>query len=143
MMSRGPLTPEQQKMDSIFENYFEVSDLLSADVSALLDSRNDDDPVWRRAFIRAIVPLIEGFAYSFLSICYANPDLTSDERQKVDPDRRAVTSVRIKAALKSIFGQIDISPAPDFSGQDWANARSLFKARDALMHPKTPRVRTY
>ena len=48
----------QQEMDAIFDLYFSISESLRADVSYILNMRADDEPVWRRTFIRTIVPLI-------------------------------------------------------------------------------------
>ena len=143
MENHQDLSPEQQKMDAIFDAFFAVSDILREDVSSLLDSKFDENPIWRRAFIRAVAPLIEGLAYSYLSICHINPDLTPEDREKVDPDQKSKTSVRIKTALESIYRQLNISPPPDFSRQDWTDAQRMFSARDSLMHPKTIDCLTY
>lgn len=131
------LTLEQERMDKIFDIYFDVSDILRSDVASLLDTRDDDSPSWRRGFIRAVVPLIEGLTYSYLSICHAAPELSAKERTKVDPNQRNSTAKRIKMALSAIYRQLHITPAPDFSGETWKDAQTLFSARDNLMHPKT------
>ena len=128
----------QKRMEDIFDAYFAMSDSLRDDVSYLLDRRQDCNPVWRRAFIRAVVPLIEGLTYSYLCICHADPNLSADERVELDPNRKQATSDRIKLCLNSIFSVLDIAPAPDFSGKGWCNARRLIGARDMLMHPKGP-----
>ncbi len=143
MPSQCELTAEQLRMDEIVDNYLAVSELLRNDVSALLEQRNDDDPVWRRAFIRSVVPLIEGFAYSFLSICHANPELGAERREELDPDRKGATPARVKLALEAAYRQFGISPAPDFSNHGWQCARKLFAARDGLMHPKAPKSLVY
>ena len=132
------LPPEQLRMNEIVDNYLSVSELLRDDVSALLDRRDDGDPIWRRAFVRSVVPLIEGFAYSFLSISHANPELSVERRKDLNPDSKGSTPARIKLALEAAYGQLGISPPPDFSNHGWQCARQLFAARDALMHPKTP-----
>ena len=124
-------------MDAIFDAFFSVSNILREDVSSLLNSRDDKNPVWRRAFIRAAAPLIEGLSYSYLSICHANPDLTPEDRDKVNPKKRLTTSKRIETALESIYRQLNIFPEPDFCRQDWKDAQRMFSARNSLMHPKT------
>ena len=143
MQNHQALPTAQQKIDAILDAYFAVSDILREDVSSLLDSKIDENPIWRRAFIRAVAPLIEGLTNSYLSICHINPDLTPEDREKVDPDKKLKTSARIKTALESIYRQLNISPAPDFSRQGWKDAQRMFSARDSLMHPKTIECLTY
>ena len=138
MKNNVELSTAQQEMDANFDLYFSISDSLRADVSYILDMRADDEPVWRRTFIRTIVPLIDGLTYCYLRICYADPALDPSDRGKLDPDGRQSADDRVKIALKSIYCKLNISPQPDFSGTGWTNTKQLLDARHALMHPKSP-----
>ena len=138
MKNNEELSAAQQAMDANFDLYFSISESLRADVSYILNMRADDEPVWRRTFIRTIVPLIDGLAYCYLRICFADPELDPCDRGKLDPDGRQSADDRVKIALKSIYCKLNISPQPDFSGTGWTNTKQLLDARHALMHPKSP-----
>ncbi len=138
MINGSELSAAQREMDAIFDSFFEISDSLRDDVSFILDMPAQDTAVWRRAFIRTVVPLIEGLAYCYLRISHADRELSPEGKEKLNPDRKQSTPDRVKSALLSIFTKLHVSPKPDFSGIGWANAKRLMRSRDALMHPKTP-----
>ena len=132
----------QEKMNAVFDNYLKLSDMLTADGMALLELDDNNDS-WRRNFIRACSALLEGYSHCFREILNIGIemeplDLTNKERKVILSESSIDTADRIKYTLRSAYKVLNLSPAPDFSSQDWANAKYGLDKRHSLMHPKIP-----
>jgi hypothetical protein len=128
-------------MDTAFDRYFEMSNILQDDIGALLDA-NDDSQSSRRNFIRAAAALTEGYAHCFREMCEvgvatgAGP-LTSKELQVIQSERLFDSAERIKLTLRAAYKSFQLPSVPEFRGKGWQRAQSLLEKRDRLMHPKS------
>ena len=71
VLRQADVSPEallQQRMDTAFGNYLQLSRTLEADMTALLYVECEDQH-WRRNFIRSAVALIEGHAHCLREMC--------------------------------------------------------------------------
>lgn len=132
----------QQKMDAAFENYFELSKILQADMNALLDCE-DDTQHWRRNFIRASVSLIEGYAHCLRDMCAVSfecisPKITKKEAEVLKSEKGFDANDRIKLTLRAAYKLFELAPAPNFGGNEWSRTKKVLNKRHLLMHPKTP-----
>jgi hypothetical protein len=134
-------TPQQQ-MDTVFDNYFELSKILQSDMNALLDGENDTQH-WRRNFIRASASLIEGYAHCLREICAVSfecvaPELAKKETEVLKSEQGFDANERIKLTLRAAYKLFELAPAPNFGGNEWLRAQKVLSKRHLLMHPKTP-----
>lgn len=133
----------QTKLGCAFDNYFSLSDILKADIRALLDEERNDQ-YWRRNFIRSSGPFFEGYAHCLRDMCTIRlecspaPKLTKRESDVLQSERRCSAPDRIKHALKLAYRIFELAPAPNFSCKKWQSAKKVFTKRDGLMHPKSP-----
>lgn len=135
-------TSPQQRMDAAFDNYFELSKILQADIDALLDGENDTQH-WRRNFVRASVPIIEGYAHCLRDMCAVSfecvaPEITKEEVEVLRSEKNFDTNDRIKLTLRAAYKLFELAPAPNFGGNEWRSAQRVLGKRHLLMHPKTP-----
>ena len=131
----------QKRMDAAFDNYFELSKVLQADMSSLLDGENDTQH-WRRNFIRASAALIEGYAHCLRDMCAVSfecvaPEITNKEAEVLRSEHNFDANDRIKFTLRATYKLFELSPAPDFGGNEWPRAQRVLGKRHLLMHPKT------
>ena len=103
----------QQKMNAAFDNYFALSSMLQKDVSALLDGRNDTTQ-WKRNFIRASLPLIEGYAHCLREMCAVSfdciaPPINAKEKDVLLNEKKFGTSERLKLTIKTSYKLFDLS----------------------------------
>ena len=129
-------------MDAAFDNYFELSKILQADMNALLDGENDT-PHWRRNFIRASASLIEGYAHCLRDMCAVSfecvaPEITKKESEVIRSEQGFDANDRIKFTLRAAYKLFELAPAPNFGGKEWPRAQRVLGKRHLLMHPKTP-----
>ncbi len=87
---KQPRTP-QEHMDAAFDNYFDLSAILTADLKSLLDIEVDEQH-WRRNFVRSSAALFEGYAHCLRQMCAisfecAAPKLTHKEIDLLHSDR--------------------------------------------------------
>lgn len=132
----------QERMDAAFENYFELSNILQADMNALLDSENDTQH-WRRNFIRGSASLIEGYAHCLREMCAISPEfeapqISKEELEVVSSERGVNANDRFKFTLRAAYKLFELDPKPDFGGNEWRIAQQVLEKRHLLMHPKTP-----
>ena len=135
------LTP-QERMDAAFDNYFELSNILQADMKVLLDGENDTQH-WRRNFIRASASLIEGYAHCLREMCVVSfecvaPEISKKESEVLQSERGFDADKRIKLTLRVAYKLFQLEPAPNFGGNEWPKAQRILSKRHRLMHPKTP-----
>ena len=131
----------QKRMDAAFDNYFELSKILQADMNALLDGENDSEH-WRRNFIRASAPLIEGYAHCLREMCAVSferiaPEITKKEAEVLKSEKGFDANDRIKLTLRAAYKLFELAPAPNFGGNEWPRAQRVLNKRHLLMHPKT------
>jgi hypothetical protein len=132
----------QQKMDEAFDNYFELSKILQADLNDLLDGESDSQ-TWRRNFIRSSAALIEGYAHclrevSSVSFECVSPELSKKEIGVLNSESGFDANDRIKLTLRAAYKLFELSPAPNFGGNEWPRAQKVLLKRHLLMHPKVP-----
>lgn len=137
-----PEVSPQERMDAAFKNYFDLSNVLHADIKALLDGECNTQ-IWRRNFIRASTALIEGDAHCLREMCAVSfectsPKITSKEVEVLHSEEGFSADERLKLTLRAAYKLFDLAPAPDFGGNEWPRARKVFIKRNLLMHPKTP-----
>jgi hypothetical protein len=135
------LTP-QEKMDAAFDNYFQLSNILQADMNVLLDGENDLQH-WRRNFIRASASLIEGYAHCLREMCAISfecvaPEIGKKESEVLRSERSFDANERIKLTLRVAYKLFELEPSPHFGGDEWPRAQRVLTKRHLLMHPKTP-----
>lgn len=128
-------------MDAAFDNYFELSKILQADMNALLDGENDTQH-WRRNFVRASAALIEGYAHSLREMCAIGfecvaPEITKNEAEVLRSEKGFDANDRIKLTLRAAYKLFELAPAPNFGGKEWLRAQGVLGKRHLLMHPKT------
>lgn len=132
----------QQRMDAAFDNYFELSKILQADMNALLDGENDTQH-WRRNFVRASAALIEGYAHCLRDMCAVSsecvaPEITGKEADVLRSEKGFDANDRVKFTLRAAYKLFELVPAPNFGGNEWLRAQRVLSKRHHLMHPKTP-----
>ena len=135
------ITP-QQKMDAAFDNYFALSNVLQADMNALLDGENATQH-WRRNFIRATASLIEGYAHCLREMCAVSfecvaTEISKKESEVLQSEWNFDANERIKLTLRVAYKLFQLEPAPNFGGNEWPRAQGVLGKRHLLMHPKTP-----
>lgn len=140
-MMNTAFTP-QEKMDAAFDNYFQLSNILLADMNALLDGENDSQH-WRRNFIRASASLIEGYAHCLREMCAVSfecvaPEIGKKESEVLRSERSFDANERIKLTLRVAYKLFELEPAPNFGGNEWPRAQRVLTKRHLLMHPKIP-----
>ena len=129
-------------MDSAFDNYFALSDLLRDDLVALLDSESSSQH-WRRNYIRVSVSLVEGYAYCLREMCTVSfecvaPEIGKREAEVLRSERSFDANERIKLTLRVAYKLFELQPAPNFGGPEWPRAQRVLAKRHLLMHPKSP-----
>ena len=132
----------QQQMDTAFDNYLQLSRILEADMTALLDGECEDQH-WRRNFIRTAAALIEGHAHCLRKMCAISfeciaPELTKKESEVLRSEESFSTAERMKLTLRAAYTLFELAPAPNFGGNEWPKAQQILLKRHLLMHPKTP-----
>ena len=132
----------QQRMDSAFGNYIQLSRILEFDMIALLDGECEDQH-WRRNFIRSAAALIEGHAHCLRKMCVVSfecvaPKLTKKEVDVLRSEEDFSADKRMKLTLRATYKLFQLAPAPDFGGNEWPKAQKVLSKRHLLMHPKTP-----
>lgn len=140
VMSADP--SPQQKMDAAFDNYLLLSPILQEDLNALLESENTSQQ-WRRNFVRASAALIEGYAHCLREMCTVSFECTAPEISKSESEVLRSEGIfgandRIKLTLRVAYKLFELSPAPQFGGNEWPRAKRVLAKRHLLMHPKTP-----
>lgn len=140
-MTNTALTP-QKRMDAAFDNYFQLSNILQADMNTLLDGENDSQH-WRRNFIRASASLVEGYAHCLREMCAVSfecvaPEIGTKESEVLRSERSFDANERIKLTLRVAYKLFELEPAPNFGGNEWPRAQRVLIKRHLLMHPKTP-----
>src|ERR1035437_7234425 len=113
-MNTAP-TP-QQRIDNAFDNYFELSRILQADMNALLDGENETQ-YWRRNFIRASASLIEGYAHCLREMCAVSfdcvaPEISKKEAEVLRSESSFDANERIKLTLRVAYKLFQLQPAP-------------------------------
>lgn len=137
----------QRQMDSAFDNYLELSEVLREDLCALLDAELDS-LASRRNLIRASVVMIEGYTHCIREMCLVGlqcdppaltkPALTKKEVAALKSERSVDTNDRFKLTIRAAYKMFALSPLPDFGGEYWVRAQNLLIKRHLLMHPKVP-----
>ena len=133
----------QRQLDSAFDNYLQLTDLLRDDLNQMLDSEVNAQH-WRRNFVRASVAMLEGHAYSLRQICVVAlrceaPSITGKERRAIQEERAFDTNDRFKLTLRAAYKLHSFKPLPRFDGGEWRQACKLMRKRHRLMHPRNPR----
>ena len=137
-----PAKSPQERMDAAFDNYFDLSNMLTEDLRSLLSTEVEEQH-WRRNFIRASAALFEGYAHCLRQMCVVSfeceaPSLKSKEISVLRHEGSFDSADRIRLTLRAAYKLSELVPAPTFGGQGWANAQHALLKRHALMHPKTP-----
>jgi hypothetical protein len=132
----------QRQMNKAFDNYLALSDVLREDLSALLDTELDSQAS-QRNFIRAAAAMIEGYTHCIREMCLVGlqcdaPTLTANEVAALKSERGVDTNDRYKLTVRAAYKMFDLSPHPDFGGEQWARAQEVLNKRHLLMHPKLP-----
>lgn len=131
----------QAELDEVFGNYFEVSKMLQNDISFLYEHQ-DDSESWRRNFIRAVIPLIEGYCHSFreaakIYLATGGP-LNEKQSQAVLEERANSAEERIKLNIKTAhIVLVDEATSTNFGDGNWELAKEAIAKRGALMHPQS------
>jgi hypothetical protein len=131
----------QTKLDSAFDNYYSLSAILQADMTALLDEERNDQ-YWRRNFIRSSGPFFEGYAYCLRDMCRVRlecspaPYLTEKESRVLRSERSFGAPCRIEITLNMAYRFFELAPAPNFDCKERQYAKKLFTKSNGLMHPK-------
>lgn len=141
IMNTVPITL-QQRMDAFFHNYFALSRVIQADMTALLDGENNTQH-WRRNFIRATAALIEGYANCLRDMCVISfecvaPEIGKKETEILESERNFDANERLKLTLRAAYKLFELEPAPNFGDKEWSRAQQVLCKRHLLMHPKTP-----
>ena len=132
----------QNRMDAAFDNYIRLTQILEADMTALLDEESEGQH-WRRHFIRSAAALIEGHAHCLREMCAISfeceaPELTKSESDVIRSEASFSSVERIKLTLRAAYSLFELVPVPDFGGNEWPRAKRFLLKRNLLMHPKTP-----
>jgi len=132
----------QDRMNAAFENYLELSDILTADGLELLESEKSDER-WQRNYLRTSVALIEGYSHCFREMAAIglecnSTEIPKNERDVLISEANVDTNNRIKLTLRATYRMFGIKPIPDFSSENWVNAKLGLEKRHSLMHPKNP-----
>lgn len=131
----------QEKMDSAFDNYLELSKILQEDINTILDSEVSSQ-YSRRNFLRTSSALIEGYTHCFRDMCAVSfecsaPEISEKEAKALKLEKEFSAADRIKFTLRAAHKIFEVEPAPDFTKGEWENVRKVFEKRGSLMHPKT------
>jgi len=131
----------QQRLDAAFAKYFAMSNMLQADVEALLEDTRDTQSS-RRNFIRAVAPLMEGYAHCFRDMCQVGLEtgagsLTSKEVKVLKAERSFDSAERVKLTLRAAYKMFQLPSVPDFASEGWKHAQRFIEKRDKVMHPKS------
>ena len=129
-------------MDSAFDNYFALSDILCEDLAALLDGETNSQQ-WRRNYIRVSISLIEGYAHCLREICAVSlecvaPAISQKETEVLRSERSYDANERFKLTLRVAYKLFELQPVPNFGGVEWPRAQRVLAKRHLIMHPKTP-----
>jgi len=138
----NPTSSPQERMDAAFDNYFKLSQILQGDMNDLLDGENDSQH-WRRNFIRSSAALVEGYAHCLRDMCAVcfecvSPEISKKETEVILNEKNFDVNDRIKLTLRVAYKLFELSPAPNFGGNEWPRAQQILAKRHLLMHPKTP-----
>jgi hypothetical protein len=115
---------------------------MTKDLLAIQDM-DDATPVWRRNFVRMIVPTFEGYGHCFREMvvlaqeCPDAPELSQSEKGVLHSAEGYSAADRVKLSLKAMYRTFSITPVPDFGGVEWVGGAKLFDKRHDLMHPKS------
>ncbi|MCW5574810.1 MAG: hypothetical protein KIT13_01830 [Burkholderiales bacterium] len=129
-------------MDTAFDNYFALSEILRQDLTTLLDGESDSQQ-WRRNYIRVSASLIEGYVHCLRDMCAVSfactaPNISAKEVEAIQSERNFDANERLKLTLRAAYKLFELSPPPDFGGSEWLRAQRVLTKRHLLMHPKTP-----
>lgn len=129
-------------MDAALDNYILLSNILQADMNALLDGENDSQH-WRRNFIRASASFIEGYAHCLREMCAVSfdcvaPEIGKKESEVLRSEGSFYADERIKFTLRMAYKLFELEPAPNFGGNEWPRAQRVLNKRHLIMHPKIP-----
>ena len=132
----------QQKMDAAFRNYLSLSPILQGDLAALLATETNASH-WRRNFMRASAALIEGYVHCLCDMCAISfecitSEISKDEAEVLKSAGNFSANDRVKFTLRVAYKLFQLSPSPQFSGNEWPCAQRVLRKRHGLMHPKTP-----
>jgi len=133
----------QDRMNEAFDNYLQLSEILTSDLMEISDTETNDAS-WKRNYIRVVAALIEGDSFCFKQMAAIglecdSPIITSKEQKALTSGVGFTAIEQIKLVLRAIYKMFDLGSLPDFSGTDWENAISMFDKRHCLMHPKSPK----
>ena len=139
-MNTAP-TP-QERMDTSFDNYLALSEVLRSDVWALYETESDSQH-WRRNFVRSSAVLIEGYSPCIREICAVGlecvaPEISKEEAKVVKSERGFDANERIKLTLRAAYKLFELELTPNFEGHEWPCARRVIEKRHLLMHPQKP-----
>jgi hypothetical protein len=131
----------QRRMDAAFDNYFQMSEMLQADVDALLDGDMRSQS-GRRNFIRGACSLVEGYTACFRDMCQVGLEtgpgsLDADEEKVLRNERGFVLIDRTKLSVLATYKMYELPVIPDFVAVGWVQAQRFLRKRNELMHPKT------
>lgn len=129
-------------MDAAFRNYLSLSPILQGDLEALLATETNA-PHWRRNFVRASAALIEGYAHCLRDMCAISFEcsaskISKDEAEVLKSEGSFSANDRVKFTLRVAYKLFQLSPAPQFGGNEWPSAQRVLRKRNCIMHPKTP-----
>jgi hypothetical protein len=108
------LSPQKQ-MTIALDNYLDLSSVLQADMSALLDCETETQQ-WRRNFIRVSASLIEGYAYCLRELCAVSfkcstvPKITKKETKVIESEKECSAVDRIKFSLRAAYKLFELTP---------------------------------
>jgi exopolyphosphatase / guanosine-5'-triphosphate,3'-diphosphate pyrophosphatase len=144
-------------LGKVFNEWLEVSNLLSKDITSLVDAYQDDwsSQPFRRMFVRACWALIEGEVFCLkqftLRACeLGGKSLASSEHQLLSEvlmlgdnsgrikreDVRGSTHENLKQTLKIATSKFELGWTPDFGNQGWTLLRRSLDLRHRITHPK-------
>lgn len=132
----------QEKFDDAIDNYLEISKMVKDDLRWMLDI-DDGSEIWRRAFIRSSIPLIEAYCASLRGMVRVTLDngfnVSNKDAKAIEEEKSCSAEDRIKRNIKSAYEVFGIKPAPNFNCDEWALAKNAIKKRGELMHPISPK----
>lgn len=144
-------------LGKVLNEWLEVSNLLSKDITSLVDAYQDDwsSQPFRRMFVRACWALIEGEVFCLkqftLRACeLGGKSLASTERKLLSEvlmlgddsgrikrkDVRGSTHENLKKTLKIATSKFELGWTPDFGNQGWTLLRRSLDLRHRITHPK-------
>ena len=105
----------QGRMDAAFDNYLQLSRILEADMTALLDGESEDQH-WRRNFIRSAAALVEGHAHCLREMCAVSfeciaPKLTKKETDVLRSEESFRAVERMKLTLRAAYTLFELANA--------------------------------